>query len=200
MKNMRERFAWALVATLGLFVAASVTGVVQGGPLDPPGSPGSTMRTLDEVNGAWSRNLSASGGCASQRFDCIFNDEAVLDRNTGLVWTRSVTFTSPAALLTAHATCLNATNGGVKGWRLPTVEELASLMAPGNTNPALPTGHPFLNAVNGVLWTQTFAAVQGVGLVRTVDIGTGSAIGTLASDSNAMFWCVRGGSGHDGLK
>ena len=42
MQNIREKLAWGLLATLGLFVVASLTGVVSGGPLDPPGPPGST--------------------------------------------------------------------------------------------------------------------------------------------------------------
>ena len=37
------------------------------------------------------------------------------------------------------------TVGGTKGWRLPSVAELASLVDPANSNPALPTGHPFSN-------------------------------------------------------
>lgn len=42
MATMREKIAWALAATLGLFIVAAVAGVTEGGPLDPPGPPGST--------------------------------------------------------------------------------------------------------------------------------------------------------------
>lgn len=42
MSHIREKLAWGLFAALGLFVVASMTGVVSGGPLDPPGPPAST--------------------------------------------------------------------------------------------------------------------------------------------------------------
>lgn len=40
--TVREKIAWALAVTLGLFVVAAVAGVTEGGPLDPPGPPAST--------------------------------------------------------------------------------------------------------------------------------------------------------------
>lgn len=42
MLPIREKLAWGLLAALGLFVVASVTGVVSGGPLDPTNPPGPT--------------------------------------------------------------------------------------------------------------------------------------------------------------
>jgi hypothetical protein len=42
MQNIREKLAWGLLAALGLFVVASMTGVVSGGPLDPTNPPGPT--------------------------------------------------------------------------------------------------------------------------------------------------------------
>lgn len=46
---MREKLAWSLVAALALAVVASFAGIVRGGPLDPPATPSSTMKTLDQV-------------------------------------------------------------------------------------------------------------------------------------------------------
>ena len=46
---MRERIAWALVGVLGLLVVAGLAGVIQGGPLDPPGTPAPTGKTLPEI-------------------------------------------------------------------------------------------------------------------------------------------------------
>ena len=61
---------------------------------------------------------------------------AVLDRETGLVWERS-----PSMELTtwhvAHVRCNEfVTLGSRLGWRLPTVNELASLVDPGRSDPA----------------------------------------------------------------
>ena len=46
MHNIREKVAWAIAGVLALFVVISVTGVVQGGPLDPPAAPAPTGATL----------------------------------------------------------------------------------------------------------------------------------------------------------
>lgn len=39
MQIIREKVAWAIAGVLALFVVVSMTGVVSGGPLDPPGPP-----------------------------------------------------------------------------------------------------------------------------------------------------------------
>jgi hypothetical protein len=74
-----------------------------------------------------------------------WNSEAVLDRETGLVWDRA-----PDAVardwFRAARDCLNLSKGGRRGWRLPTAAELASLVDPTVTAaPVLPAGHPFVN-------------------------------------------------------
>ena len=86
--NIINRAGWLVAGVLALFVVAAMTGVVSGGPLDPPGAPAPTQKTLDEIPGSWSRALSATGGCTSERFQCVLGDVAVLDRETGLVWER----------------------------------------------------------------------------------------------------------------
>jgi hypothetical protein len=69
----REKLSWGLLAALGLFVVAAMAGVATSGPLDPPGPVGSTMKTLEEIPGSWSRHLSSSGAdpCDTQRFRCV---------------------------------------------------------------------------------------------------------------------------------
>src|SRR5262249_61948747 len=59
----------------------------------------------------------------------LFNNEAVLDKETGLVWEQSPDSTS-FAWAAAIAHCYQQDVGGRKGWRLPTVEELARLLEP----------------------------------------------------------------------
>ncbi len=185
-----------LLALLSL-IAMFATGV-RGGPLDPPGAPTSTMRTLDEVTGAWNRDLSAVGGCNSPRFQCVLNDEAVLDRGTGLVWER---FPSSFgnAFSTAVSTCVSGITGGVKGWRLPAAEELMSLMKPGASNPALPTGHPFNDPGAGNYWSTTFWGTT-TAQNLAVNNGTGALTLLLPDSATAGFWCVRGGRGYDGVR
>jgi uncharacterized protein DUF1566 len=45
--------------------------------------------------------------------------------------------------------------GGRKGWRLPTIEELLSVVDPNRTNPALPTGQPFGVQLDDFYWSST---------------------------------------------
>jgi hypothetical protein len=52
MVAMRQKAGWIVAAVMGLFVVASITGVVSGGQLDPPGPPGPSMKSLDEVEPA----------------------------------------------------------------------------------------------------------------------------------------------------
>src|SRR5437867_880208 len=85
---------------------------------------------------AWSQILTAD------RFQLVMGGAAVLDRETGLVWEQSPD-TSLRQWFVAVTHCYQKSVGGRKGWRLPSVEELASLVNASNSSPALPTGHPF---------------------------------------------------------
>src|SRR4051812_39862727 len=84
---------------------------------------------------AWDETLPAS-----TRFIVLtnMNSQAVLDRETGLVWERTPDLTLPTGLtrkwVDAHVICNIKTVGNRQGWRLPTVHELASLIDPSNPN------------------------------------------------------------------
>ena len=104
---------------------------------------------------------------AAQRFVVLaaFNNEAVLDKNTGLVWEKSPQIESDPDIaynwFPARVYCLNKTVGGQKGWRLPSAPELVSLIDPsvGPPGPTLPPGHPFTNVSTNVpYWTATTSA------------------------------------------
>ncbi len=119
----------------------------------------------------------------------------ILDKETCLVWEQSpdaTTRTWGAALL--H--CFASEVGGIGGWRLPTIEELASLKDTVNINPALPSGHPFSNEQSSFYWSSTTSASD-ASFAWSVGFGIGDVgIGVKAS-SIRLVWCVRGGQGHD---
>lgn len=146
---------------------------------------------------------------ASTRFVVLanFNSQAVLDRETGLVWQRAVN--DPQYDSVAGQLCHQATTGGRYGWRLPSIAEASSLFDPAVTTiPSLPTGHPFtgFGTSQVTLWTSSrdpsFAPrAPGRALLRnTHDFGATQVVVLNTEDGSsatAPFLCVRGGGGRD---
>jgi hypothetical protein len=143
-----------------------------------------------------------------QRFQVLpqFSNEAVLDRETQLVWEQQPVseppFSSTRNWSDAVFVCYSKHVGGRYGWRLPTLEELASLMDPETpiAEPALPSGHPFSNVQGHFYWsatTKTDAPNEAMGVhfaLRAIV----SLDKTMGTSGNAEVWCVRGGHGYDG--
>ena len=94
---------------------------------------------------------------AAERFELVMNNEAVLDRETGMVWERDTDATKYDWFM-AQEHCYKATIGGRGGWRLPTIEELKTLDDPTQSNPALPNGHPFTRVQLSSYWSSTTQA------------------------------------------
>jgi len=125
-----------------------------------------------------------------------FNNEAVLDRETGLVREQSPV-TTEQAWGDATRECVALTTGGRRGWRLPSVHELASLVDPSVSppGPALPSGHPFTGVQSTSYWSATTSAEDPV-LTWSVSFAFGD-VGTLFKDDAGRVWCVRGGMNAD---
>jgi hypothetical protein len=135
---------------------------------------------------------------ASLRFKVLpeFGNQAVLDKETGLVWER--TPETPAPWGQARINCAALTLGNRQGWRLPSIHELGTLIDPSRAGIpqaglALPQGHPFTNVNPTFHWTMTIDALHPGG-VWILDVSTGG-VGSLVDLFNGLpFWCVRGGS------
>jgi hypothetical protein len=132
-----------------------------------------------------------------------FDNQAVRDNETGLVWERSQS-TNTESWYDAVRTCWQRQVGGRLGWHLPTIEELSTLIdptvpAPG---PALPTGHPFINIIAGSYWSTTtdvrvpFLPTQ-AWIVRFHMPGN---VGDAGKDGLLNLWCVRGSGNGDKYK
>ncbi len=137
---------------------------------------------------------------AAERFKLVMNNEAVLDRETGLVWEKSPYWTGDpetTQMIWEYACthCYIREVGGRKGWRLPTIEELASLVDTSQSDPALPAGHPFTNVQSNVYWSSTTYA-NFVSFARSVQFING-VVGSNPKTAERFVWCVRGGYGHD---
>lgn len=140
------------------------------------------------VSPNWDKSLPSA-----QRFAVLaaFNSAAVRDNNTGLVWERSPQ-TATATWNGARFTCINKNVGGQKGWRLPSIPDLASLIDPsvGPPGPTLPSGHPFHNIQSAGYWSATTNA-EDASDAWFVYFG----IGFVDHDSKTRTghaWCVRG--------
>ena len=143
---------------------------------------------------------------ATKRFVVLsdFSNEAVLDRETGLVWEKAPS-ASPENWYDAVRDCWLQRTGGRMGWHLATIEELASLVdltvpAPG---PALPLGHPFQNIQTGDIFASAYWSTTTdvrVPFLPTqaweVRFANGS-VGDSGKDSFRYRWCVRGGTHAD---
>jgi hypothetical protein len=165
-----------------------------------------TARAQTVANGpyyappAWDQTLPAA-----TRFIVLSNmgSNAVLDRETGLVWEKSPLSPSGAETglrdwLSAQDSCNRKTVGNRKGWRLPTLQELTSLVDgdPANTSsPRLPPGHPFTIVPSFLYWSATAGAknTSSAWVVTFIDGGMASVDRSLSF----FVWCVRGGQGVD---
>lgn len=137
----------------------------------------------------WDQNLPKNS-----RFTLLsaFGGAAVRDNNTGLVWEQA-----PAATIAVFQDstygCANRTIGGQKGWRLPAIIELASLIDSSvvGQGPTLPAGHPFTNVQSALYWSATTHAVTPT-TAWIVNFGTGILGSDNKSTGNNLAWCVRG--------
>ena len=140
---------------------------------------------------------------ASKRFEVLkdFNNEAVEDKETGLVWEKSPGETDGVAGITAADKvnwggaifkCIEKAVGGRTGWRLPRFFDLASLVDPNATSaPFLPAGHPFSNVQSGDYWSATSRASESTrAWLLLFDIGD---VDSNDKTHSGFVWCVRGG-------
>jgi hypothetical protein len=132
------------------------------------------------------------------RFQIVLDGDAVLDRETGLVWEKAPS-RDIASWRQSREYCSEQVIGGRKGWRLPTFEELATLQDPARTNPALPPDQPFEN-IDGSgarrYWTNTdFAGDSAL----TVGMYSGGTLPATSKRERHYAWCVRSGDGHNGI-
>jgi len=151
----------------------------------------SLQNAVKRIPPSWSRKLPAA-----ERFELVLDGAAVLDKETGLVWEKAPspgTFTWTAA----YSSCMNLQLGGRMGWRLPTIEQLASLVDPSVSppGPTLPTGHPFINVQPSYYWS---AKTLPLATSYAWDVNLRYGFVTLdLKDRTYHSWCVRGGDTYE---
>lgn len=173
--------------TLGLFALTTLALAGSPAPAAAGAAPGPYYAWP-----SWDQTLPAA-----TRFIVLtnMNSAAVLDRETGLVWEQSPD-TNRRNWASAQLHCNQRTVGNRKGWRLPTVQELASLIDPSQSNPALPAGHPFTNVQSNNYWSATTVADVPIAAWNVLLIDGGIFAGPAKTVAH-FAWCVRGGQGVD---
>lgn len=174
----------------------------QAGNLEPSGPPAPTMKTLDQIPPTWSQILPADDTgdpCNSARFKCVMGGQAVLDNETGLVWPK---YSPTYATDWSHAEtgCINTFGGNHGGWRLPTIQELSSLLdisqGVGGTSLKLPSGNPFVNVQTDANYWAVNTSINDSSSAWTLSFVSAYAE-PMSKSSQLHPWCVRGGSSVD---
>jgi hypothetical protein len=139
---------------------------------------------------SWDQKFPCDTSSNCPRFVVLsnWNNEAVLDRETGVVWERQpglFPFEQSQSWSNSSFNCVQKGTGGRKGWRLATVQDLQSLSP-------LPAGHPFIGDFSRLYWSAT--PLPGAPQYAFA-IGVLSSFGALSITESHYFWCVRSPSG-----
>ncbi len=143
---------------------------------------------------AWDKQLGEDRFVLVLPTDANPDGAAVRDNETCLVWEQSPSTAQQPTWFDAHTHCFRSEVGGRGGWRMPTIEELASLKDTVNTNPALPDGHPFdTDAVQlDFYWSSTTVA-EAPHAARVMAFDIGLIFQFTKTNEEKLVWCVRGG-------
>lgn len=129
------------------------------------------------------------------RFIVLANmkSEAVLDRETGLVWQRAPS-EARATYQSSLQKCAFAFTGGRFGWRVPRLEELMSLLdtAGSPAPPFLPVGHPFTIPSQFGLWSSTeVPEIPTIARYAVFTFFGNLRIPAQPLEADLSVWCVR---------
>ncbi|OIO78698.1 MAG: hypothetical protein COS39_07590 [Hydrogenophilales bacterium CG03_land_8_20_14_0_80_62_28] len=123
-------------------------------------------------------------------------DGMVLDRLTGLVWTRDANLARYPLMWSEALDRVARFNAarllGHDDWCLPNRRELRSLVSHQTRRPALPKPNPFINVFAGWYWSSTTAAISPAH-AWYVDMDGGRMFYG-GKDQSFMLWPVRGDS------
>jgi hypothetical protein len=167
MLNTPKLLAMALLATLVTDTAQAQFGVGQ--PIH-----------------SWDQTIPAAS-----RFILVFSNQAVLDQETGLVWELAPS-KNTYTWWNGAPTCLNRVIDGRKGWRVPAIFELTSLIDM-NSPRYLPAGHPFKNVDEAFFWSSTRDS-NVAPLMWGANTFDGMVNQYVFTAAGLRVWCVRGPS------
>ena len=198
-----------LTVTVGAMVPGGVLMAGYGIGVTPAGAQAAPPNPLTVIIDKLDQILAALTGAAGQnnhtlrwdthnpsasRFTTAFPG-AVLDKNTGLVWEQAPG-TGAYSWFGATSYCVNKAvpaSGGTRGWRLPSVAELASLIDPSLPAPFVPAS-VFTGVQSANYWSATLSANDPT-FAWNVNFSNGNVHNDGHGSDHA--WCVRGGMNAD---
>lgn len=149
---------------------------------------------------SWDQTLPCDSVSNCPRFIVLsnMNKQAVLDRETGLVWEQAPVLAG-FSWSQANIHCNLRAVGNRRGWRLPTVQELTSLIDPSRRSaPTLPSGHPFNVTARVPYWSATSSGTDASQAYWIAfDPSLEDNIGPAPKGFEAGTLCVRGWQGTD---
>ncbi|MCP4700634.1 MAG: DUF1566 domain-containing protein [Gammaproteobacteria bacterium] len=127
------------------------------------------------------------------------DDGSITDNLTGLIWLKDANCFGQkdwvAALTDANDLASGScglTDGTSAGnWRLPNIKEIRSLLDFGQSDPALPSGHPFSSVQTALYWTSTTNAANTINAWNQ-GLGRGRGFSDSKASTNYVL-PVRGG-------
>lgn len=138
---------------------------------------------------------------ANQRFIVLgsFNNEAVLDKETQLVWQRAPGSDTKTWYWAEFQGCGHSAIGGRYGWRLPSRFEFMSLLdATISSGIKLQVGHPFIGVGDGWWYWTNGRGTQNTSTRIALSANGATATAWDPSISNRVrVWCVRGAGSAD---
>jgi len=204
---------------LGVVSVLTASGSMVAGPLDPPGPPAPTMKTLQQVYDRLTPSDTCLDNVGTNRFvDCAAttlgtSNGTVKDMQTGLIWLKNancfglITWADANIRAAALASGQCGLNDGSKAgdWRLPTLEEWEAMLLPGcypfPGGPTIPdrtgtacylTGNQWAtNVQSNVYWSSTSNA-NSPGDAWAMDLFSREVNGGTKT-FNLYVWPVRGG-------
>ena len=205
----KKNIGLALSIFASLFLALILPRLSNAGSLEPSDPPGPTMYTLEEIFKVvtplptgfelWPNNprfAVSNEGTAD-----VTSDDIVLDRATGLMWTRDANLTGLNNWQNWQGSvnyCDSLEAGRLHtlatDWRLPSIEDLTSLSEPhpSTHSPSLPAGHPFVNVQSDYYWSATSDDPTCTDCAWHVHMYSGY-VTQGATYGGGYVWCVRGG-------
>ena len=133
---------------------------------------------------------------AATRFVVLtdWNSQAVLDKETGLVWEKTPSITGKSWVDARHHCTNDTATGTRKGWRLPSISELASVIDPSLPAPFVPASI-FTGVQSANYWSAATIAGSPT-LAWSVYFGSGDVFRNVKTGTG-LAWCVRGGMNAD---